>query len=209
MIKKIIKENLVYLIAIILFIVLASNVNSIGLYKYILEIDNFIIEKINLIIDSNLTAMFKFITLFGDWYFSVFIILITLIFIKEKKYSIILGINYILSFILSFLTKIIISRPRPLNSIIPYPDQYSFPSGHTLTSIAFYIMLYYLISKTINNKIFKNSLLILIVMLLILIAFSRIYLGVHYFSDVIGGIILGILFISMNINILKKQCKKI
>ena len=194
------------MLTIILFVMLVSNINNFVLYKYILEIDNFITEKINIIVNSNLTEMFKFITLFGDWYFPVIIILLISILIKEKKYSIILGINYLSSFILSFLTKIIVSRPRPLNSI---PDQYSFPSGHTLTSIAFYIMLYYLISKTINNKTFKNSLLVLIIILLILIAFSRIYLGVHYLSDVIGGIILGILFISMNINILKKNIKRL
>ncbi|MBQ4262933.1 MAG: phosphatase PAP2 family protein [Bacilli bacterium] len=205
MIKKVIKENWKYLLAIILFILLVALTKPLGFYGKILNMDYRVILAINNIIDSRLTALFKFITLFGDWYLPIFIICITFLFLKNKSYSIILTINYLLGILLSVTTKLIISRPRPNYSIIPTPDNYSFPSGHTLTSIVFYGMLYYLISQTIKNEILKLTLFIFLTFLLILISFSRIYLGVHYFTDVLGGIILGSILVAQNINIVRKN----
>lgn len=205
MIKKVIKENWKYLLAIILFILLVALTKPLGFYGKILNMDYLVILAINNIIDSRLTALFKFITLFGDWYLPIFIICITFLFLKNKSYSIILTINYLLGILLSVTTKLIISRPRPNYSIIPTPDNYSFPSGHTLTSIVFYGMLYYLISQTIKNEILKLTLSIFLTFLLILISFSRIYLGVHYFTDVLGGIILGSILVAQNINIVRKN----
>lgn len=205
MIKKVIKENWKYLLAIILFILLVVLTKPLGFYGKILNVDYLVILEINNIIDSRLTALFKFITLFGDWYLPIFIICITFLFLKNKNYSIILTINYLLGILLSVTTKLIISRPRPNYSIIPTPDNYSFPSGHTLTSIVFYGMLYYLISQTIKNEILKLTLSIFLTFLLILISFSRIYLGVHYFTDVLGGIILGSILVAQNINIVRKN----
>lgn len=205
MIKKVIKENWKYLLAIILFILLVALTKPLGFYGNILNMDYRVILAINNIIDSRLTALFKFITLFGDWYLPIFIICITFVFLKNKSYSIILTINYLLGILLSVTTKLIISRPRPNYSIIPTPDNYSFPSGHTLTSIVFYGMLYYLISQTIKNEILKLTLSIFLTFLLILISFSRIYLGVHYFTDVLGGIILGSILVAQNINIVRKN----
>lgn len=205
MIKKVIKENWKYLLAIILFILLVALTKPLGFYGKILNMDYRVILAINNIIDSRLTALFKFITLFGDWYLPIFIICITFLFLKNKSYSIILTINYLLGILLSVTTKLIISRPRPNYSIIPTPDNYSFPSGHTLTSIVFYGMLYYLISQTIKNEILKLTLFIFLTFLLILISFSRIYLGVHYLTDVLGGIILGSILVAQNINIVRKN----
>lgn len=205
MIKKVIKENWKYLLAIILFILLVALTKPLGFYGKILNMDYRVILAINNIIDSRLTALFKFITLFGDWYLPILIICITFVFLKNKSYSIILTINYLLGILLSVTTKLIISRPRPNYSIIPTPDNYSFPSGHTLTSIVFYGMLYYLISQTIKNEILKLTLSIFLTFLLILISFSRIYLGVHYFTDVLGGIILGSILVAQNINIVRKN----
>ena len=112
--------------------------------------------------------------------------------------------SYTLAGLLSFITKYLINRPRPIEALIKMPTSYSFPSGHTLTSIVFYLTLCYLI--TINFKDYKRYLIMLLTLILIfIIALSRVYLGVHYFSDVIGGLILGILCEIFVIRVIKQN----
>ena len=71
--------------------------------------------------------------------------------------------------------------------------------------VAFYGFLIYLFNKYVKNKILKVILNVLFVLSIVFVAFSRLYLGVHYFSDVIMGILLGILSLLMYINYVKKE----
>jgi len=71
-----------------------------------------------------------------------------------------------------------------------YEKSYSYPSGHTATSTAFYGFILFLVinsSMLINVKI---ALCFLLVGLILMIGFSRIYLGIHHFSDVVAGLLL-------------------
>ena len=87
------------------------------------------------------------------------------------------------------LLKPLVARIRPcnvvknINMLIPIPKDFSFPSGHTAVSFAVTSALYFC-----KNKIWIPS-----VLLFFLIAFSRMYLYVHYPSDILGGVVLGIL----------------
>lgn len=81
---------------------------------------------------------------------------------------------------------------------------YSLPSGHSMVSMAFYGYLIYLIYRHINNKYIKWSLITLLSLLIISIGISRIYLGVHYTSDVLAGFLVAISYLIIYINIINR-----
>lgn len=135
-----------------------------------------------------LTLFFKIITSLSSFKFLFTVSLLLFIIFKNKKYSILSFINLTFIVCVNQLLKIIFLRERPFDWMIIDVGGYSFPSGHAMVSTAFYGMLMFLISLLdIDNKI-KKILNILLTILIVLICVSRIYLGVHYASDVIGGL---------------------
>ena len=81
---------------------------------------------------------------------------------------------------------------------------YSFPSGHSMVSFAYYGLLIYLIYKYIDNKVLKYILIFILTTIILLVGLSRIYLGVHYTTDVLGGYIFGLLYLIIFINYIEK-----
>ena len=81
------------------------------------------------------------------------------------------------------------ARPRPAGlQLIPLPDSYSFPSGHAMISAPFYLFVAYLLDRLYRNRQLSRILLPAAGVTALLICASRIYLGVHYTSDVLAGI---------------------
>jgi undecaprenyl-diphosphatase len=152
----------------------------------------------------------KIITNIGSVVGVLTIFIISIIVFKDKTTRIMLLSNITLIGILSLVLKTIFSRERPLESIIKMPTSYSFPSGHTFFAVGFYGLIVYFISKSNIKKSIKTLLIIISSLLIFLIGFSRIYLGVHHFTDVIGGLIYGLLILIIFINtyqILKEETK--
>ena len=86
---------------------------------------------------------------------------------------------------------------------------YSFPSGHSMVATGFYGFLIYLIYKEVKNKKIKYPLIVFLSILILLIGISRIYLGAHYATDVIGGWIIGAVYLAFFIKYgYKKIVKK-
>ena len=146
------------------------------------------------------TPIAKFITNFGG---AIFIILLTVILIaviKNKKIGLSIFTNLAIITILNQLLKRILQRPRPTEYRIIEESGYSFPSGHSMISMAFYGYLIYLIYKYVENKSVKWTLISLLSVLICLIGISRIYLGVHYTSDVLGGFLISISYLVIYIS---------
>ena len=113
-------------------------------------------------------------------------------------------INLIIVTLLNQGMKFILQRPRPTEYRIIEETGYSFPSGHSMVSMAFYGLLIYLIYKHIENKYLKWLLISILSLLIVLIGFSRIYLGVHYVGDVIAGFLFSIAYLILFIKSINK-----
>lgn len=200
--KKRKKELILTIIFIVSFILLSLLIVK----DKIITLDNNIHNYILSIRSTTLTNIFKFITSFGGSTFLLILTTILFILVKNKKISINIILNLFIIFLLNQITKNIFLRERPLGINLINETGYSYPSGHAMVSLAYYGYLIYLINKTKIHKILKISSTILLSLLILLIGLSRIYLGVHYFTDIIGGFLLSTtyLLIIKNIKLEKK-----
>ncbi len=178
-------------------------ITTLLLLNQTLPIDTWIYNKISILITNPLTNILKIITMLGEPKTIIILSILWTIYLfktnkKEIKPFIIL---LIISITFIILLKTIIGRERPdILRLIPI-DGYSFPSGHSIISVAFYG---YLTTYFIEQSYPKIIILPLCFIIIIGIGFSRIYLGVHYFSDVLAGYSLGALALGIA-NLLRRK----
>ena len=186
------KKRTNIIIIIILTIILFLEIVLIKLNMFNL-IDTIIYSYASKIIDSTNTIIFKCFSLLGT---EIFIILFCLVcIILKKSRGVIITIIVFISTLLNQALKLIVGRPRPTINPLVTEKYFSFPSGHTMIMIVMGGILIYLLWQEKGNKIKKIILTIIISLIALTVMFSRIYLGVHYFSDIIGGITSGLLFL--------------
>lgn len=106
-----------------------------------------------------------------------------------------------------YLIKIFIARPRPVEALINVSG-YSFPSGHAAIATLFCFIIIFAYKEYIKNYFLKISFISFFVISALAISFSRVYLSVHYLSDVIVGILLGLLISSISVFIFENFFKK-
>ena len=103
-----------------------------------------------------------------------------------------LGVTQAITYGLYAVLKPAFARPRPDAAMwLVQEHGFSFPSGHSMNGIFFYIMLIYLIRRNVENRTAKNVVTVLFLLTGLTVALSRIYVGVHYFTDVAAGLSLG------------------
>ena len=127
--------------------------------------------------------------------------------VKNKKVSKAFLLNLICVFILNYLLKIIFSRERPIDINLITESGFSFPSGHAMISLGIYGFLIYLLLLSDKNKISKIIGAISLVLLIFLIGISRIYLGVHYATDVIAGFVISCSYLLLFIRFIYPKIK--
>ena len=151
-------------------------------HSYILNIRNDTLTN-TLIIITNISSAYSLIV----------ISILLLAIMKKKKIPLLICLNLISAYIINATAKLIFTRPRPSGINLIEESGFSYPSGHAMISMAYFGFIAYLIYKNSKNKLSKTILIITLSIIILLIGFSRIYLGVHYLSDVRGGFLLSII----------------
>ena len=154
------------------------------------------------LISDTMTPFAKCITNFANMYWLIGFSIIIILFLKNKKIGIYICVNLGLSALVNFTLKQILQRSRPIEHRIIDENGYSLPSGHAMVSMAFYGFLIYLIYKNVKKTYLKILLTTLLSVLIISIGISRVYLGVHYASDVIAGFLVAISYLVIYINVI-------
>ncbi len=195
----------------ILIVVLCLILFSVICYQ-ILNYDSLVIDTnaysfiADNIMNDSLTPILKVITELGGVAFTVVAGVLIFIFCKKIRWFVtfdLVGVTLI-----NQLLKHIIRRPRPNILRLVEESGYSFPSGHSMVSMTFYGIIIYLVYKNVNDKYLKWLLITLLSLLILAIGFSRVYVGVHYFTDVIGGFLLGLAYLVIYVNIYNNRVGK-
>ncbi|MBQ3020908.1 MAG: phosphatase PAP2 family protein [Bacilli bacterium] len=196
------KRKIWYILLTALFLVLLI------LYKFnkLEFIDDYFYKIIISIKNDNITNIMKNITFLASTNFILLLMLILFILsIFNYKIPIIINILIIIETIINHLIKIIIRRDRPILINLVEETSFSFPSGHTMVSVILYGFIIYIVNKSKLDKIYKIIIISLLSLLILLIMISRIYLGVHYFSDVIAGFTLALAILLLAIDIIERK----
>lgn len=158
-------------------------------------IDQFVFESLRFFASDQLKEIFKIITNLGSFW--GILIVIFLVFLVNRKVSYICLGASIIQTSLNRVIKAIVTRPRPNVDVFIRESNFSFPSGHAMAITCLYgLLIYYLYKSEIR---YRKLLIVICVLIIVLVSLSRVYLGVHYFSDIIGGILLSsslVLYIS-------------
>ena len=132
-------------------------------------------------------------------------VIILLIILFRNKHSIMFASLGMISAVTNKTIKHIIKRKRPDVLKLIKQGGYSYPSGHSMISVSIYGYLCYLAFTKIKNSILKWLCSIILVILILSIGISRIYVGVHYASDVLGGFTLALIELMLIIGLTKKH----
>jgi undecaprenyl-diphosphatase len=166
---------------------------------------NILVEKLRC---PTMTIFMKNITKLSNTRTIIIIaIILTLLFLfkwKKKDIAILIPCSLSLVTLTNQTLKIIFQRERPFGYRLIEITGYSFPSGHAMVSMAFYGLLIYIIYHFVKNKLLRNSLIIINCLIIFFIGISRVYLGVHYLSDIICGYSISIIYLLLLIKLLKK-----
>ncbi len=157
--------------------------------------------------DAN-TDVMQFFTFLGTHTFLIpanLLLSAYFLFVKKHRwYSINVPSVALSSLLVMFSLKYFFRRDRPLTPLLNAAKGYSFPSGHAMISFTFYGLLIYLVWKNVKAPWLKITLSILLSLLIFVIGLSRVYLRVHYASDVLAGFCVGCMWLLLSLWLLAK-----
>lgn len=196
-------HRIILSILIISFIILLILVKLEKTMNIDTKVYNFIIK----IKSNELTNIVKAITNLGDTFIIISSIIMCFLLFRKRIYPILITSNILGIVLLNQALKHIVMRPRPEFLHLVEESGFSFPSGHSMAAFGFYGYFIYLISISKINKKIKIILNIILSILILLIGLSRVYLGVHYISDIVAGFIMSFIYLIFFTTITKKYLK--
>ncbi len=193
---------------IVLMLFVLSMITLAYIINYIFEskgtsFDTHAFQLVSPYISEANTRIMRVVTLFATSQFlvpaNILLALYFLFFRKHNWYSIRVPVVSLGSFIVMWSLKQYFGRVRPDDPVYKAALGFSFPSGHAMSAMTFYGLLIYMLWRYVENVAVKWTLTTLLAIFILLIGFSRIYLRVHYASDVLGGFSLGIIWLVLSL----------
>jgi len=170
------------------------------------SIDMAIFDKIKPSVNPDRNVVMLFFTFLGKHQFLIpanLILIFYFLFVaRQTWFSIRILTISLSSLLLMLLLKRLFQRKRPLSPLLKAARGLSFPSGHAIMSVTFYGLLAYMLQLSINDDFIKYLVTLLIIILIGVIGYSRIYLRVHYASDVIAGFLIGFLWLVISLSVI-------
>ena len=146
-----------------------------------------------------LTEYFILVTNVGDLYgylvMVIIAIIVSFLYFKNWKYILQTIFVLLLASISNVMLKRLVDRPRPGIEHMVVVETLSYPSGHAMSAMAFYGFLIYLFYRFKINRMLKYGIILILIVMILSIGMSRIYLGVHFPSDIAGGYIAGLIWV--------------
>lgn len=173
-------------------------------YKWI---DDWVLASLNQTANNTITQFMRFITFYGNHSFLVpanLLMIVVLLYYKQKKWATANTIAALAGVGLMSMLKKILARPRPSHPLVEGISNFGFPSGHAMMSLMFYGMLILLCLQFLNNKAYKTVAIFLLVTIILLIGFSRLWLRVHFITDVLAGYAIGLCWLSISMLLSEK-----
>jgi undecaprenyl-diphosphatase len=150
------------------------------------------------IITPQITAIMKVVTYFASSTFlqiAYGLLMLSYLIKKNWKRAIEIAVVALGGYLINYIMKFSFQRPRPSNPLTDPLQNFSFPSGHATSGFIFYGLLVYLLWKTKIKKPYKYLIGVGLILFSIVIGFSRVYLRLHYTSDVVAGLCIGFLWL--------------
>ncbi|HEU4765290.1 MAG TPA: phosphatase PAP2 family protein [Candidatus Eisenbacteria bacterium] len=132
------------------------------------------------------------------------VLMIAILFLLGLRWEAVAAMFAALGPVIGSLIKLIVARPRPSADVVHVLrrlDTLSFPSGHVLLATAFYGFIAFLIYALLKPGLLRTILLVIFGLFIALMGPSRIYLGQHWFSDVMGAYVLGSLWLALSVRV--------
>lgn len=192
-----------FLFALIVFAYITYDVFGVDNTSF----DEAVFEAVRPFISDTNTRIMRFTTFFATHRFLLpanIILAAYFIFRKHRWYSIRIPVVALSSYVVMALLKLFFSRPRPLDPVFRAAAGFSFPSGHAMSAVTFYGLLIYITWRNVENAFVKWVLTIALSFVILLIGFSRVYLRVHYASDVLAGFSMGLVWLVLSLWLMKR-----
>ncbi len=194
-------KSIVFSLSIFIFVVIATLLvkDKISLF------DDKVYEIISKLRCEPLTIFFKVITFLCSVEFLVTATICVMLFSETRRNAFYITLNMLMCLLLNQGLKHIFMRTRPEGINLIIEGGYSFPSGHSMVSLALYGFFIYLIVHMKMKRSKKIIYSILLSLLVLLIGISRIYLGVHFASDVLAGFAISMAYLIIFIKLFYKK----
>ncbi|MBT2662881.1 phosphatase PAP2 family protein [Bacillus sp. ISL-45] len=161
--------------------------------EHLMVFDRAVIDAVQGLEAEGLTSAMKFFTYIGSLKLIVILtipIFLFLFYVLKHRLEILVFLSVVyITPILNRLLKLYFHRARPDFHRLIDIGGYSFPSGHAMNAFSFYSILAFLLWRHVPSRIGRVAVIILSAFMILAIGLSRVYLGVHYPSDIIGGFI--------------------